>query len=104
MDNLGDEDGGRFNLADAAAGIEKDKTEADDAGGADLAMAAGAVGNPLQGLRTHGTAILHLQQFLGFTSPRRRRRKQRTVEAAIDGEVGEAKSSEDGKKRKGQNK
>lgn len=103
MDNLGDEDGGRFNLADAAAGIEKDKTEADDAGGADLAMAAGAVGNPLQGLRTHGTAILHLQQFLGSTSPRRRR-KQRTVEAAIDGVVGEAKSSEDGKKRKGQNK
>lgn len=44
--DLCDEDDGAFGFADAAAAIAEDEAEANDAGGANLSVAAEAVSNP----------------------------------------------------------
>lgn len=57
---LGGEDGGAVGHAEAAALVAEDEPEAGDAGGADLAVAAGAVGHPLERLRADGAGVVHL--------------------------------------------
>lgn len=56
---LGDEDDGALGLTDAAAAIAEDEAEPHDAGGADLPVAAGSVGHPLEGFRAHRAAVVH---------------------------------------------
>lgn len=65
--DLGDKNDVGLGLADAASAILADETEASDAGGADLLVATSPIGNPFQGVGTHGTAIVHGYRFdLGF--------------------------------------
>lgn len=64
MPNLRDKDDSRFTLADAAMGVSTYETEADNAGGADLTMATGAICYPLKCLRTNSTAIIHCISYL----------------------------------------
>lgn len=56
---LGDEDEVAIGLADATTAIVANETEAGDAGGADLAVQTGSVGNPFQGLGANSTTIVH---------------------------------------------
>lgn len=58
--NLGDEDGGGFDLAEAATAIVEDESEADNASRADLSMATRSIGHPFQRFGADGTAIIHL--------------------------------------------
>ena len=57
---LGDENDVAVCLADAATSIVADETEASDAGGADVAVQTGSVGNPFQRPRTHSATVIHL--------------------------------------------
>lgn len=57
--DLGDENDVGGGFADAAAAIVADEAEAGDAGGADVLVAASAVGNPFEGVGAHGTAVVH---------------------------------------------
>jgi hypothetical protein len=60
--NLGDEDGRAESLADAAVLVIHHEAEADDAGGAHLAVPARPVGHPHQRIRAHRAAVVHLGQ------------------------------------------
>lgn len=71
---LGSEDGGAGGHAEAAAVVAEDEAEAGDAGGADLAVAAGAVGHPLERFRADGAGVVHLWLRSGGRRGRRRRR------------------------------
>lgn len=72
--DLGSEDGGAGGHAEAAAVVAEDEAEAGDAGGADLAVAAGAVGHPLERFRADGAGVVHLWLRSGGRRGRRRRR------------------------------
>ncbi|WOL10633.1 hypothetical protein Cni_G19392 [Canna indica] len=56
-EHLRDEDDGALGLVDAAAVVE-DESKAHDAGGADLSVTARPVGDPLEGIGAHRTAIM----------------------------------------------
>lgn len=79
MGDLGDEDGGAGGDAEAAAEVAEDEAEAGDAGGADLAVGAGAVGHPLERLRADGAGVVHVGggELRGCGRRRRRRRNRR---------------------------
>lgn len=62
---LGNENDVALGLADAATAIVAYESEACDARGADLAVQAGTVGNPLQGLGANSTTILHVLFLFG---------------------------------------
>ena len=57
--------------AEAAALVAEDEPEAGDAGGAHVAVAAGAVGHPLERLRADGAGVVHP----GLRGGGRRRRR-----------------------------
>jgi hypothetical protein len=60
--NLGDEDGWAEGLADAAVLVIHHEAKADNAGGAHLTVPARPVGHPLQRIRAHSAAVVHLGQ------------------------------------------
>lgn len=66
---LGGEDGGAVGHAEAAALVAEDEAEAGDAGGADLAVAAGAVGHPFEPLRADGAGVVHVELHGGGGAP-----------------------------------
>lgn len=84
---LGGEDGGAVGHADAAALVAEDEPEAGDAGGADLAVAAGAVGHPLERLRADGASVVHLGIYVTGRRRRGRRSSRRRLERGGGGRI-----------------
>lgn len=76
-DNLCDKNDVVLGLANTAAAVIADKSEASDAGGANILVATSTVCHPLQAFRTNRAAIVHLryrivyeETNLGFAGPK----------------------------------
>lgn len=101
--DLGGEDGGAVGHAEAAALVAEDEAEAGDAGGADLAVAAGAVGHPLERLRADGAGVVHGELHGGGRRRlgRRGRRRRRVEESGCWGSGGREERGGEGERKRG---